>query len=61
MKEDNGILIVTVWETRPDDDDMVTDALTYPSMIVSISPRPEYVVFQDQDGTVFELLRPEEK
>ena len=54
---DAGTVIVTVQQTVPKEDELVTDAFTYPNCAVTFSKEPPAgVIIQNTDGKEFEYL-----
>ena len=56
IKEEDGILTVTVQEMEPGPEDVVTTALTYPHITISLTPAPKEIRVVDADGTEYSRL-----
>ena len=55
-EEEDGIVKVTVKETEPAEGDIVTDAITYPYVVVKLETTATEFVVADEDGEEFPCL-----
>lgn len=56
IEVENGNFTITVNETSPKPDEVVTEAFEYPGSMIEISPKPENVEVRNQYGVKFEYL-----
>ena len=59
VSETDGILTVTVQETEPGPDAVVTTALTYPHIVLSLTPAPEEIRVVGEDGSEYSRIEAE--
>ena len=60
LKEENDILTVTVRETAPGPEDVVTTALTCPHITVSLTPAPKEIRVIGEDSSEYSRLEAED-
>lgn len=56
VKEENNRMTVTVQEKEPAPDEVVTEALTYPSVTLTITPAPQAIKVVNTDGTEYPCI-----